>query len=99
MGSFTHESRKIWSAIYFLLKKGANHIPGSAESFQIKNSGIFHILAQDINGGYSLEPPRRGGSNEYPTSMFLSRSMKYNVCPYKPQFYYIKVRFKGVKII
>ena len=25
---------------------------------------------------YSLEPPRRGGSNEYPQSMFLSRNMK-----------------------
>ena len=22
--------------------------------------------------GYSLEPPRRGGSNEYPQSMFLT---------------------------
>ena len=26
--------------------------------------------------GYSLEPPRRGGSNEYPQSMFLSRKEK-----------------------
>ena len=25
---------------------------------------------------YSLEPPRRGGSNEYPQSMFSSRIMK-----------------------
>ena len=34
--------------------------------FQIKNSDIFHISAQNIDWGYSLEPPRRGGSNEYP---------------------------------
>ena len=50
-------------------------------SFQIKNSGIFHISAQNIDCGYSLEPPRRGGSNEYPQSMFLSRNKKNNVYP------------------
>ena len=31
--------------------------------------------------------------------MFLSRNKKNNVYPCKPQFYYIKVGFKGVKII
>ena len=31
--------------------------------------------------------------------MFLSRNKKNNVHPCKPQFYYIKVGFKGVKII
>ena len=31
---------------------------------------IFHISARNIDCGYSLEPPRRGGSNEYPQSMF-----------------------------
>ena len=35
-----------------------------------KNSNMFHIPAQTIECGYSLEPPRRGGSNEYPKSMF-----------------------------
>ena len=40
------------------------------ENFQIKNSDIFHISAQNIDCGYSLEPPRRGGSNEYPQSVF-----------------------------
>ena len=33
--------------------------------FSDKNSDIFHISAQNIDCGYSLEPPRRGGSNEY----------------------------------
>ena len=69
------------------------------ENFQMKNSDIFHISAQNIDCGYSLEPPRRGGSNEYPQSMFSSRNKKNNVYPCKPQFYYIKVGFKGVKII
>ena len=67
--------------------------------FSDKNSDIFLIFAQNINFGYSLEPPRRGGSNEYPQYMFLSRSEKDNVYPFKPQFYYTKVGFKGVSII
>ena len=65
----------------------------------IKNSDIFHISVQNIDCRYSLEPPRRGGSNEYPQSMFLSRNKKNNVYPCEPQFYYIKVGFEGVKII
>ena len=31
---------------------------------------IFLISAQNIDCGYSLEPPWQGGSNEYPQSMF-----------------------------
>ena len=67
--------------------------------FSDKNSDNFHISAQNIDCGYSLEPPRRGGSDEYPQSIFLSRKNKNNVYPCKPQFYYIKVGFKGVKLI
>ena len=74
-------------------------LPPKNESFLIKNSKNFHISAQNIDCGYSLEPPRRGGSKEYPQSMFLSRNKKNNIYPCKPQFYYIKVGFKGVKII
>ena len=48
----------------FTIKKG---------KFSIKKSDIFHISAQNIDCGYSLEPPRRGGSNEYPQSMFLAK--------------------------
>ena len=61
-------------------------LPPKMINFQIRYSDIFHIS-------------RRGGSNEYPQSMFLSRNNKNNVYPCKPQFYYIKVGFKGVKII
>ena len=39
--------------------------PPKTENLQIKNSDIFHISAENIDCGYSLEPPRRGGSNEY----------------------------------
>ena len=31
---------------------------------------IFLFLLKNIGFGYSLEPPRQGGSNEYPQSMF-----------------------------
>ena len=66
---------------------------------KLKISDIFPISAQNIDCGYSLEPPRRGGSNEYPQSMFLSRNKKNNIYPCKPQFYYIQVGFEGVRII
>ena len=81
------------------LFKYIENFTSKIENFQIKkNSDIFHISAQNIDCGYLLEPPRRGGSN-YPQSMFLSRNKKNNVCPCKPQFYNIKVGFQGVKII
>ena len=76
-----------------------NFTSKNRKKIQIKISAIFRISAQNIDCRYSLEPPRRGGSNEYPRSMFLSRNKKNNVYPCKPQFYYIKVGFKGVKII
>ena len=37
---------------------------------------IFLISAQNIDCGYSLEPPRWGGSNEYPQSMFWAEIWK-----------------------
>ena len=65
----------------------------------MKNSNIFHISTQNINCGYSLEPPWQGDSNEYPQSMFWVEIRKKYEYPCKPQFDYIKVGFKGVKII
>ena len=49
------------------------------------------FLYQSICCGYSFELHRQ--------SMFLSRNKKINVYPCKPQYYYIKEGFKGVKII
>ena len=37
---------------------------------------IFLISVQNIDCGYSLEPPRRGGSNEYPQYMFWAEIWK-----------------------
>ena len=52
---------------------------------------IFLISAQNIDCGYSLEPPRRGGSNEYPQSMFLSRNMK-NIIFLSENFQFLVVK-------
>ena len=46
---------------------------------------IFLISAQNIDCGYSLEPPRRGGSNEYPQSMFWAEIWKIS------EFFYLKI--------
>ena len=46
------------------------------DGFQMKNSDIFHISAQNIDCGYSLELPWQGNSNEYPQSMFFSKIRK-----------------------
>ena len=39
----------------------------------MKISDIFHISAQNMNCWYSLGPPRRGGSNEYPQYIFFEQ--------------------------
>ena len=55
------------------------------EKFQMTNS-IFSYFCSKHRLWYSLEPPPRGGSNEYPQSMFWGRNKKNNVYPCKPQF-------------
>ena len=56
------------------------------ENFQIKNTDIFHISAQNIDCGYSLEPPHRGGSNKYPQSIFWAEIRKLMYTPVNPSF-------------
>ena len=78
----------IWN---FITKKNAcsnilKILPRKYENFLVKNSDIFHTSAQNIDCGYLLDPHRRGGSNEYPQSMFLSRNKKTNIYPWKPKF-------------
>ena len=63
--------------------------------FRYKNSDIFHMSAQNIDCGYSLEPSRRGGSNEYPQSMFLSRNKKIIYTPVDPSFTIWKWGLRG----
>ena len=79
---------------WFITKTHLNilkYSPPKTESFHVKNSDIFYISTQNIDCvGYSLEPPRRGSSNEYPQSMRLSRNKKNNVYPCKPHFFLYK---------
>ena len=56
------------------------------ENFQYKIYDIFLIFAQNIDCGYTLEPPRQGGSNEYPQSMFWSKNKKNRCTPAYPSF-------------
>ena len=51
-----------------------------------KNIDIFLIFVQNIDCGYTLEPPRRGGSNEYPQSMFWNKNKKNRYTPVYPSF-------------
>ena len=61
-------------------------LPPKNENFQIKNSDIFNISAQNIDCEYSLEPPRRCGSNGYPQSMFWAEIWKIIYTPVNPSF-------------
>ena len=65
--------------------------------FSDKNSDTFHMSAQNINCGYSLEPPRRGGLTST-HNLFLSRNKKHNVYPCKPSFTIQKLGLRGSKL-
>ena len=49
-----------------------------------KKFDIFYMIVQNIDCGYTLEPPRRGGPNEYPQSMFWSKIKKNRYTPVNP---------------
>ena len=53
---------------------------------------IFLILQKNIDCGYSLESPRRGGSNEYPQSMF-SAEIRKKVVFLSENFQFLVVKF------
>ena len=54
------------------------------ENFIRKKIGIFLTFAQNIDCGYTLEPARRGDSNEYPQSLFWSKNKKNMYTPAYP---------------
>ena len=65
--------------------------------FLDNKTDIFHISAQNTDCWFSLEPPRQGGSDEYPQSFWaiLRKIMYTHVNP----SFTVKVGFYGVKII
>ena len=52
----------------------------------MKTYGSFHISAQNIDCGDSLESPRRDCSNRYPQSMFWVDIRKLMYFPVNPSF-------------
>ena len=54
--------------------------------FQQNFFDIFLIFTQNIDCGYKLEPSLRGGSNEYPQSMFWSKNKENRYTPAYPSF-------------
>ena len=53
-------------------------------------------MLKNIDCGYSSEPPQRGGSNEYPYSMFLSRNMKKISVFLSANFQFLEVKFFSI---
>ena len=84
-GLFLYDTVQIITKTH-LFKYIENFTTKKNENFQIKNSYILHISDQNIDRGYSLEPPPRGGSNEYPQSMFLAEIRKIMYTPVNPSF-------------
>ena len=56
--------------------------------FSRKKFDFFLIFAQNIDCGYSLEPPRQGCSKEYPQSMFWNKNKKNRYTPAYPSLLY-----------
>ena len=58
------------------------------ENFHWKNFDFFLNFAENIDYGYKLEPPQRGGSNEYPQSMFWGKIRKIGIPLHTPVLLY-----------
>ena len=46
------------------------------ENLPMQYTEIYFSYIDNIDCGCTLEPPHRGGSNEYPQSMFWSKNKK-----------------------
>ena len=97
-----HTPRPLNNTIVGIMKtrlyKYSENLPQKKnENFQIKNSDIFYISAQNIDCGYSLEPPRRDGSNGYRQSMFWAEIRKIMNTPVNPSFTVQKWGLRGSK--
>ena len=61
----------------------------------LERNDNFYIVAQNIDNEYTLELPRRGGSYEYPQSIFWIRNKKKCIPLYTPASLR-KCRFEGI---
>ena len=74
-----------------ITKTCLGNIQGSLSAIKIenligKNCDCFNIFTQNIDCVYTLELPRRGGSNKYSQSMFWSKNKKNGYTPVYPSF-------------
>ena len=91
---------KVWFLTLQLTKTCLYNIDPLKPNFYIVKLGftgvyiIFLISAQkNIDCGYSLEPPHRGGSNEYPQSMFWAEIRKISEFFLSEKFQFLEVKF------
>ena len=83
---FHHQNILKWNLAFptfsFITKTSQYYFDPLEPHFYIVKLGftgvyiIFLFLLKNIDCGHSLEPPRRGGSNEYPQSMFWAEIWK-----------------------
>ena len=66
------------------------------DNFQMIFFYIFLIFAQNIDCGYTLE--QRGGSNEYPQSMFWNKNKKNMYTRVNPTFSIYKWGVRGCSL-
>ena len=93
-----HQNWQLWDFFFFFWKQNFYHHYENTPikkyencttknwKFLDKNYDIFHISAQNVDCGYSLEPPRRGGSNEYHNLCFWAETRKVMYTPINPSF-------------
>ena len=61
----------------------------------MKNCGIFLTFAQNIDCGYTLEPPFSEAVLTSTDNLCFRAKIRKNEYPCTPQFHYIKVGCKG----
>ena len=83
--------------IYYITKTRLYNFDPLEPHFYIVKPGftgvyiILLISAQDMVCGYSLEPPRRGGSNDYPQCVFWAEIEK--ISESSENFHFLVVKF------
>ena len=68
------------------------------ENFIGQKRIFFFYFCSNIGCGYTLKPPRGGGSNEYSQSMFWIKNKKKYIYPCKPQFLYESGVLGGINL-
>ena len=58
-----------YCCVSWILSSIASTLFGMKDAGSCQNTLFFLFLLKNIDCGYSLKPPRRGGSNEYPRSL------------------------------